>query len=749
MLIWGGSKMNFIDISKRLITASCILGIAMPVYAAGALEEVTVTARKRVETLEDVPVTVKLFDAEEIESANISRPHDFIALTPNATIVQTQANGVSFIVVRGISQARNTEPSVAIVVDGVQVTNPGEINQELFDIEKIQFLKGPQGALYGRNAIGGAIIIDTKIPDDETRGKIKVGGDNGPGWEVQGALGGPVPTMDDLKYRASFSYKDTDGYIDNPFLNEEADPLEDISGRLRLLWEPNDRFTGDWRFSMSNRQTQAFWFNIVTSANDTHLPVRVNNAGENERDLLNTSLKMDYETDYGTLTSITAYDDYEEIATGDQFDFLPVNESIFFRFGIAPFIPAGFTDLSQSQYFDVQQYSQELRFTSPAEDRFRWIVGAYVLLTDRFVSTGNMFDQGGGVFPVFETPRGNFPGDFASFPVSPQATFLADTQDNIAFATFAEIAFDVTEDFEVSFDLRYDRDFRENTTNTPNAFLAGPLAGASFTGEVRDNDWDALQPKFSLRWNLNDNHTLFTTISRGFRSGGFNQSGVGFDPGAAALGISDEFDQEIADSMEFGMKSNFFDGRLNTAVSIFKTHTEGSYYFIFLPTTSTQNLGNLDEVMYQGFELEANGQITENLSAYAAFGYTDSKIEADAELGPAVIGNQAPLVSEHTVNAGMQYRHPISNSFFPDLEGFIRTDYNRIGSTYWEPFNTTTREPIDLVDASIGIEVADDWKIAFWAKNLTDKEYNGEFSPGGFVFKAPPRVWGAYFLKEF
>ena len=131
------------------------------------LEQIVVTARKRDEALLDVPVAINAFNAEEIESAGILRPQDFIALTPNMTMVQTQNQGTSFIVVRGISQARNSEPSVAVLIDGVLMANPSQFNQELFDIESIEVLKGPQGALYGRNAIGGAMIIRTKEPGDE------------------------------------------------------------------------------------------------------------------------------------------------------------------------------------------------------------------------------------------------------------------------------------------------------------------------------------------------------------------------------------------------------------------------------------------------------------------------------------------------------------------------------------------------------------------------------------------------------
>src|SRR6185437_7188371 len=132
---------------------------AAPAAAAGqTVEEVVVTARERTEQLQDVPAAVTAFTSSAIEARGIEHPRDFIQSVPNVTLVETQNAGTSFVVVRGISQARNSEPSVAVVVDGETLTNPAAFNQELYDIDQIEVLKGPQGALYGRDAIGGAIL---------------------------------------------------------------------------------------------------------------------------------------------------------------------------------------------------------------------------------------------------------------------------------------------------------------------------------------------------------------------------------------------------------------------------------------------------------------------------------------------------------------------------------------------------------------------------------------------------------------
>jgi iron complex outermembrane receptor protein len=421
-----------------------------------AIEEIVVTARRRDEALSDIPASINAFSAEEIRFAGIETPHDFIALTPNVTLVQTQNAGNSFINIRGISQARNSEMSAAVLVDGVLMTNPAQFNQQLFDIEQIEVLRGPQGALYGRNAIGGAITIRTKDPTDEFEGVIELGGESGPGYKVRGSVSGPI--TDTLKFRLSGSYFDTDGNIDNEFLDEEADPYEDRSARLKLLWDPTDSFSADLRFYGSELETQALYFNIAAEADDTSLDVRVNNPGVNERDMYGFSLKLDLDTDVGTFTSITAYDDLEELLTGDQFNFVPRPESFINNDPFGAFLRFltgdAATDLSQNQYLEVDAWSQELRFTSPADRALRWIVGGYFIATDRFISTGNQIDRGNGVFPVYKKPR---PSIFVDpTDPSPQLGLLVDEQDNFAWALFGEVALDLTSQLELAVSLRYD-----------------------------------------------------------------------------------------------------------------------------------------------------------------------------------------------------------------------------------------------------------------------------------------------------
>jgi iron complex outermembrane receptor protein len=719
---------------------------------SGDLQEIVVTARKRDESLQNVPVTVDAFTEQTIRSAGIESPRDFVAMVPNMTLVEVQNVGNSFITVRGISQARNSEPSVAVLVDGVLETNPYEFDQELTDIKQIEVLKGPQGALYGRNAIGGAIIIHTADPSDHFEGEGKLGIGNGLSEKAQLAVSGPIDAAGTLKYRASLNFYNTDGYLENTYLDHKADPYRDYSGRLRLLWQPSDQWSADLRIFRDRVDTTAYYYviprndeaNVFSSfttapnANDVTSPIQTNNLGADFRDVLDTALKLDYSPGYGTFTAITDFNHTKEIDTGDAYDFRPVKGSIAYNYFFAtiPAADGGPFDESQSQFIDVKTYSQELRFTSDKVGGFSWIGGAYFVHTERFISTGNLVDRGGGIPAVYETPLVDPANPFAT---NTNVTFLADSQNNNAWAVFGDATYEINQQWEFDAAIRYDEDSRRNTTDTPQRFLPDPTAT---TGEVRHQTWDAVQPKGTLRYKPADNLTFYGGWSRGFRSGGFNQTGVGAVAASEGkLGVHDLFNAEVADTWEVGAKSQFLDRRLSANLALYHTVSHNGYFFFYDSVTSTQNLGNLDAT-YKGAELELTAKATERLDLYANFGYTDGRITRMED--PTVIGNKPPLLTKNTVNAGIQYHQPVGNG----RNGVVRLDYQEIGRTWWDPYDVTSRDPVSLINLRAGVE-AERWTVTAWSKNLTDKTYNAEFSTGGFLWRAPPRRYGVDFTFKF
>lgn len=528
-------------------------------------------------------MAITAFDSQAIQNAGIERPGDFIALTPNVTLVEAQNAGNAFVIIRGITQNRTSEPSVAVIVDGVQQVNPAQFNQDLFDIEQIEVLKGPQGGLYGRNAIGGAIIITTKKPTDEFSGNITAGIDNGFGYFLRGGITGPL--AENVKFRIAGSWYDTEGFIPNTFLGEDVDPVEDFSLRANLLVEASDRLAFDLRGSLNQLRTQGLYYNIVGDVN-TVAPGRVNNPGQNDRDIYNLALRIEYAGDNAPFTSVSSYDTLEEILTGDAFDFLPV----------VPGVP------------QVQ------------------------------------------------------------------------------------------------------------------------------SGEVRTAVFDDWQPKLTLTWTPDPDLTIYGGYSRGFRSGGFNQTGVGAEAiNNNIVSVGDIFRAETADTFEIGAKGRI--GPVRLAGAAYTTLSKNSYFFVFLAQSSTQNRGNIPKTRINGFELEASARRAPHFDVNAAIGVTDGEIKEFPD--PTVIGNEAPQISRYTLNLGAQYSGPLSG----DVDGLLRIDYRRTGRTWWEPFNTTVRQPVDVVDARAGVTIGG-VSITAFAQNLFDETYNAEFSPGGFVFRARPRRFG-------
>src|SRR5579863_8763877 len=363
-----------------LITVLGAVIAAEPIVAAAAdsdeLTEIVVTARKREESLQNVPVAEDAFTEQTIKSAGIESPRDFVAMVPNMTLVEVQNVGNSFITIRGISQARNSEPSTAVLVDGVLEPNPYEFDQELFDITQIEVLKGPQGALYGRDAIGGAIIIQTADPADHFEGEGKVGVGNGVSEKAQVAVSGPIDSAGTLRYRASLNFYNTDGYLENTYLDRKADPYKDYSGRLRLQWKPGDEWTADLRAYRDRVDTTAYYYiipradeaNVFSSfttppnANDVTSPIQNNNLGSDHRDITDVALKVDDAHTFGTFTSTTDFNRTKEIDTGDAYDFRPIADSIAFNYFFAgvPAADGGPAGESQSQFIDVRTYSEEL-----------------------------------------------------------------------------------------------------------------------------------------------------------------------------------------------------------------------------------------------------------------------------------------------------------------------------------------------------------------------------------------------------
>ncbi|RMF09933.1 MAG: TonB-dependent receptor [Alphaproteobacteria bacterium] len=716
-------------ICRQILVSTALVGMAATALDGRAaepeegfaLEEIKVTARLRSESFMDVPVAVNVFTEQMIEDAKIDKADDFIGLIPNVTIANSQDSGTSFITIRGLTQVRNGESPVAVVIDGVLTTNPAQTIQELFDIQQIEVLKGPQGALYGRNAIGGAITITTKQPTNEFEGLVRVGTGNGNRVRAQASISGPI-IKDELFFRIAGSHLEYDGYIDNVFLGEKVDGFHDQSARALLKWLPSENITVDLRGSYSKTGGGALYF-VVNSdlfvggpdffgdPDDTSVPIESNIRGIDDREIQDLSAKIDVETGVGTITSITAWNDVNVRSAGDA----------------APYSRTP-DDGTQDGRVKTEAFSQELRLTSPGDQRLRYIVGAYYLNLKRNDLLTLGLDLGPGI--LIEGIRFND-------PINPTTFALLADRDSDAYAGFAQVNYDVTEQIEISGAIRYDRDER-----IQDDLLDDPDAGE------RSADFSKWQPKVSITFKPNENFTLFGNYSQGFRSGGFNPPGVAEAAEnfiVPVLGVQDIFEKETSETFEIGLKSQLLDGRLRVNAAAFMTDVKNQHYFSFISAIGAQIITNIDKVDLWGLEVEAYFRAAEGLDLYAALGVTDSEVK-EYRVDPTAEGSWAPYVPKYTFNAGAQYRTPISGS----INVMARIDWERRGKQYWEPNNILPRSSIDLVRARFGFESEEHgWSLMAWARNLFDEEYNEEFVAGGFVQLAQPRTYGLEFTKRF
>lgn len=647
------------------------------------LEEVTVTAQRRAERLQDVPVAVTAFTAAEIEARGVGSTRDILPMTPNVTYDESFTVGNSFVSVRGVAQINNADSPVAIVVDGVPQNSQKQLRMELFDVERIEVLKGPQGALYGRNAIGGAINIVTREPSNDFDGWAQVGAGSGNLRSASGAVSGPI-VEDKLLFRLSGAYKDSDGTIDNVFLNEKVDFYESKDIRARFMIHATDALTIDVRGSFSDIDGGAVMDAsmdpaLTGNANREVLP-RSDILGSSAREISDATVKIDWRTDVGTLTAITGYTELTENYYGDL-DFCNPVDCPAGIFGLGP-------QADQRQLLDVTLLSQEVRLASPDDRRLRWIVGGFYLGTERDLDT------------IANLLIPNVPG----IPLITNA----EENDNDAYSAFAQIDYDITDRTTLGLSLRYDRDRREQTN------------GGDPARPTRSKSFSDVQPRVVVDHKLTGDQLVYATYATGFRSGGFN--GVGGRP----------FDAETLQNYEVGYKSTWWDSRLRLNAAVFRSRSEDyQFFYLDFDQGGAQVIDNLDKVEFTGAELEWQVQATRYWTLLGAVGLLDSDIEAiDPSLTvPAKRGNRTPKTQKSTFSFGSQLEIPLGS-----LTGTLRVDYGRWGKKYWHPDNIDVRDPVNMLDLRVSIG-NDRWTATAWGRNVLDEFYWQDFN--SLEFGAP------------
>lgn len=818
-----------------LLSSAAVLPVQDARGATGAIEEVVVTARRAAERLSDVPISVTAFTAADIEDAGIQRPEDFIGLTPNVVMADTANTGDTLVTIRGITSTRDAESNFALVVDGVLITNPNAFNRELLDVAQIEVLKGPQGALYGRNASSGAILITTNEPTEEFEGKVSAGAGNNDSYRLQASVSGALG--DNLRGRLSFNHSETDGHYRNVFLDENnVDFFEDDTVRGRLMWETGAT-TWDLRAGYSQTDAGTINFNATFAlpaftsfgtpgdelffidVNEHDFQYMFNVPPTNEQETMDLSLKVDHEFGNGyALTAILAYNDLEESLLSDGtsaafggYSAVPacaasvtpetielVNSAppqfLFAAPGTAPTaansLLAAYTPLTcdgyQYQERNQSDMSLEVRLAGPTDGSVRWIAGAYAADIDREVVVGYGADLGQGFLEQPYVP--------ASGP-NPTDLLFWDDFDTRVYSIFGQVGIDLSETVELSIEGRFDREEREVSNKVPRAASAllfgggAPLNPArSAVDDVipsRDETFNQFQPKIALRWNWTEATSLYASYGVGFRSGGFNSLGseavtefwfnsgdpFGLGSVGAGLDVNDEYDKEVSQAFEVGLKGNYLDQRLQLNAAVFQTNVDDNQFFEFFagPFGLLRVVTTIDELELRGAEMDFTYLLADGLTVYGGVGFTDGEIKENRHR-PATEGNEAPLAPEYTLNLGGQWQHRLGSG----LDLIVRADYRRVGETWfhtvqdnqqpaiWSALlgfpvqsdtSQTRRDPYDTVDLRVSLH-GSNWTLTGWGRNVADEDYLEEVivAPefgGSFIHEAARDSYGVDFTYRF
>jgi iron complex outermembrane receptor protein len=730
-----------VSVSALVLSASAFAQTA-PAAKTAAVEEVVVTARQRQEVLKEVPASVTALTALKLKEAGVSRAQDFVALTAGVSLVQAAEVGDSQINIRGNNSARDAQSSFAFVLDGIQMANPASFNREYTDLKQIEVVKGPQGAIYGRNAAAGAIIVTTEKPGDRLEGMAQASFANKGAYTLKGRVAGPI--ANNISGSLSGDWRKTDGFYQNQFTGQGLDKYDGYNINGRIIAKPSDKTEIDVKARWGSLDAGSIMFNSIfqlpaiakafgaaafSEDVNTHKFIFQNNVPhENHQDGGEISAKVDHDLGFATLTGWLLYSDIKNDILADgtsaAFGFFNADaaciSSVKALTGKVALSPptffAGTPDASilgaytpstcdgyQYQRRDQRDVSLEVRLTSPSSQKLRWLGGVYYLNIDRQVGVSTGIDSGTGTPPrQLYVPAGQ-----------PYATeqLLYDNFTSDAYAVFGQMAYDFLPNVEGSLALRYDREDRSSNSLVPtgarNKYI--DYNGPPYTGgaplnpgldsflnpgglKPQSKSYAQLEPKVGLRWTIDPQWTVYGDWGVGFKSGGFNNAGSratintfinparALATGYVPVNIYDDFKKETSDSFEFGTKARLFDGRLILDAAVYQTKVKDMQFFEFFvgPFGLLRVVSNIDRVTLQGEEIGAQLKLTDNLRFEASGAITDSKIDRNSSR-PQTVGNKAPYTPDYTWNLAVQYDRPIGGS----MNYFLRTDVRGIGPTWF------------------------------------------------------------------
>ncbi len=660
-------------ICRMLAALAATVLLSLPALADDEpldLGSMVVTAEKREAEVQEVPASISAFSESEIQDARIQTIQDLSLLTPNMYIANWGIRGTSYVFIRGIGSINN-EPAIGYYVDGVGYMDARAFDTNLFDIERIEVLRGPQGTLYGRNSLAGVINIITKKPDNQTGGGVELSAGNYNDYQAYAHFSAPL-VEDKLFLRMSGGYESRDGYTENDYLDQDVDHHQSFNGRALMRWTPTDKLDISASIDGETIDDGAFPLGNLPALRENPRHVAYDYEGAYKRDAFGSFLRIGYDAPWFRLTSITAYRNFHDSASNDQ------------DFTIYPLMTA-------DEDIDDDQFTQELRFASPESDsRLKWLVGLYGF--DKKKDHRLTLDFAPGVI----------------LPGSPVDRTTNSDLTTSGAALFGQATYTLFDKLDFTVGMRYDYE-----KNDIHHILSTTSNGISLGSDTIDQseDSDALLPKFQVAYHWTPQFMAYAGVTRGYRSGGFN---------TAYADASDiRFDPEYSWNYEVGLKTSWFDNRVICNAALFYIDLEDQQVVQLLPSADTV-VRNAGQSRSMGLELELKALLCQGLTLGAGFGYTNAEYTdyKDPLAGADYSGNNTALAPEYTYNLSLEYRRVLIAGW--DL--MARAELNGVGPFYWDDANNLKQDAYQLVNLNVGFER--EWlDLLFWTRNLFDEDY--------------------------
>jgi len=699
-------QVSSIGYATRILKVNLTEDITLSVVlqpATIAIDEVVVSAQKREQKLQEVPIAVTSLNAKRVEQTRSWSLNDVIGIVPNYSYGELGVGFQQLQSIRGI-QVFSENPAIATYVDGVNSLDIAAGGFQFMDIERIEILRGPQGTLYGRNALGGVVSIITKKPTNVSSGFFESSVGN-LGLQRHG-LGYKTPLIKDklffgisaqYQYRNGFLTNDTEGTV-TPLQGEDGKRVGDegsLYGNLFLKWLPGEQWDATLNLKTQIDQSDASAFFVSVQDEQTALAnpdkIFLGRVGEHQRNIMNASAAVNYTTEAFKITSISAY---QRIALRfADLDFLPQFSGQVF----SSYRDGRLGDFNRPQ----EVFSQEIRISSENQNnRLQYTAGTFYFNQTNYepsTNTARIIDE--TTVEVFSNIGKN---------------------EGLAF--FGEINYAVTDKFTATVGLRYEHEKRKLI------FSRFEEAGnvRSFTGPrtVNTGSYNALLPKFALAYKLSDFQNIYTSFTRGFRAGGINGS-------LLPEGISETFDPEYSNNYEIGYKSSWFENKLQVNIAAFHidwsalqfTNSFGDGVFAITNVGDARSTGiELETIAIplKGWQIEGNLGI--NDTEYRDFEISRDRFNIDTgELETIVTdvsGNQLANAPQHTLFLATQYEFPVFKDFTISLRGEVRN----MGRQFSDIQNDLEIEPYTLINTLASLSNGK-YTLSFWVRNLNDERY--------------------------